>query len=257
MIRGSGTFDYVVCVPDSPMSSGPWHAQTRVVAERTGIDSRDARLVGHSPSMELLDAEPLSDAAREAASRARPPALIQLPRVPLSRITLEATDRTNATVRRFSFHVDRAFTSEWKPGDTVNIRKGGDGSLALSVVRGGTLIAAIGAVSQVPLGTEVQVRVPWNLVDEAEAVFRRHAPDYLQLPDIPLEVRVGSECWIGHGGGQIGGYEFFLVRGFLRDTPGVDHCMALWRMGACSGLAARMSAILIELLPCETQGWLT
>ena len=64
------------------------------------------------------------------------------------------------------------------PRDTLFMARNSCGGLALSMVRDGQLVAAVGAISDVPLGDLIRVRIPADVIEEAERVYRRHDPEF-------------------------------------------------------------------------------
>jgi hypothetical protein len=92
MIPPSGTFDYLVIVPEarSARSEGGFEcrAETRCPVVRTGSNLEDSRLVGISPQVRVTDAGPPSETGL------RPPWSLRK----RSRITLVATAQDQASV---------------------------------------------------------------------------------------------------------------------------------------------------------------
>ena len=230
-----GTFGYVAIVPDH---SGDTEFECRGdLRERifvTGDDLRDSRLVGTAPLIRVTDAGLTPDAGPRR------------PWVMRSRITLRASGRRQATVAEVSFHVDKALTSSMRMGDEMHLVRTPCGGLGLSIIRGGELVVAAGAVTAVPLGQRVRARIPMELLASAEAVFRKLDPDF-EFPERPLEVSVSSSRSILHGGRRtIQDYQVFVAHGFLDGIPGTDECGAIYRQGHCPDVAAHASAMLMD-----------
>lgn len=218
----SGTFDYAFIVPDGPRG-GSRRIEGTLREPPQGVQDR---LIGHAP---LLHAE---EYQREAW---------QL----FSRITLTPRDR-KATARSFSFSVDRELIAMLRSGDALHISRTPCAGLGLSVLRDGQLLAAAGAVSAVPLGPEVSVNYPGDLVRQAEAVFRMRDPGY-HMSDSPVELRVGAVTRIVHGGRPtIGDYEILVRHGFLWGIPGTDESVSIERRRACPDTAAHHTAELLR-----------
>jgi hypothetical protein len=242
-IPRSGTFNYAGIVPDGHVqSSGRWQMRDASGAESSSrVDSlvRD-RLVGLQPSLEIADAGVIPDV------RVSPYTGNVRPKVLLSRLTLRAGSRDRATVTAFSFCVDQAFTRSWRGGDVLHVARTGCGGIGVSVVRGDRLIAAIGAVTAVPHGGLVSVRIPTEVIREAESVFSRMDPRF-EFPELPIEVQVESERRVLYRGRpRIGSYEVFVEHGFYPGTPGTSECVALSLVGSCPETAAVCSAQLLE-----------
>jgi hypothetical protein len=231
----SGTFDYVAIVPersgDSEFECGG-DVRERIVT--TGDDLRDCRLVGVAPLIRVTDAGLTPDAGPRR------------PWVMRSRITLTASGRRQATVAEVSFHVDQALTSSMRMGDEIHLARTACGGLGLSVIRGGELVVAAGAVTAVPLGRRVRARIPMDLIARAKAVFRELDPDF-EFSEQPLEVSVsGSPSILNRGRRTVEEYQIFVVHGFLRGIPGTDECGAIFHQGQCPDVAAHASAMLMD-----------
>jgi hypothetical protein len=235
-----GTFRYVAVVPDNfPDNSAPWVAALREVVERTGNELLDARLVGYSPRVEISDAGITPDSLLRPGQRARP-------RVLRSQIRLAAAERKGATASAVSFHVDGSLISALRPRDELHMSRTSCGGLGLSIVRNGQLIAGVGALTAVPLGNDVRVSVPEDLITDAEAVFRRRDPQF-QFPELPIELSIGGcRHVVFRGWIHLEGYEVFMEHGFYRGIPGRNECLAISLNGACSVTAANASAQLLD-----------
>jgi len=248
LILRCGTFQYVAIVPDNFSDAAPWVASTWAPIEFTGSDRSDARLVGHSPRVEISEAGLAPDTPLGAGQRA-------LPKVLRSLITLRAAERKYATVSTASFHVDRSVTSRLRPGDELYMERTGCGGLGLSIIRNGQLIVGVGALAGMPLGNDVRVRLPGDLIAHAEAVFKQRDPEF-QLPELPVEVSVGDQRYLRFRGWiQFEGYEVFVEHGFFRGIPGRDECLAISLKGGCSVTAANASAELLDFGGCGLIRW--
>jgi len=224
-------------------SSGRWQLRDESGANSsTGGDSLfHDRLVGLQPSLEITDVGLTPD------GRVSPHTGNVRPKVLLSRLTLRADSRDRATIAAFSFCVDQALTRSWQGGDVLHLARTGCGGLGLSVVRGDRLITAIGAVTAVPHGGLVTVRIPQEAIREAESVFRRVDPQF-EFPALPIEIQVESTRRVLYRGRpRIGSYEVFIEHGFLESgDPGTSECLALSLIGSCPETAAICSAQLLE-----------
>ena len=216
-----GTFDYVFDIAGDLRGSA---IKGRV---REPIERGARRLVGHAP---LLSA---ADYHRE-------------PWQLYTRLTLTASDRSNALVGHASFSVDRCLADMLRPSDVLNVSRTACGGLGLSVLRGGSLIAAAGALTAVPLGPHAFARVPRDLVDEAENIFRSRDTRY-RMRDSPVEISLLGETSILHAGRpQMGPFEVIVRHGFLDGVPGTDVSASIERRGVCPDTAAHTSAQLLE-----------
>ena len=180
MISPSGTFDYLVFVPEARNEGGfECRAETRGPVVRKGSDLADARLVGISPQVRVTDAGPQSDPGH------RPPWSLRK----RSRITLVATEQDQASIAQASFYIDKALTDCAKAGDQMHLSRDAGCSLGFSLIRGGNLLAAAGALTAVPLGKGVDVRIPRDLISTVESVFQKRDPDY-ELIEQPVEIKI-------------------------------------------------------------------
>lgn len=239
-IPRAGTFDYVAVVPESGRDQALWDVQIRVPIELTGDDHTDARLVGRAPTLEISDAGMTPDVRVSAITG------IVGPRVLRSRLTLRATTRQYATIAECSFHVDRVLTSRLLPSDQLFMARTGCGGLALSIVRGGQLVAAAGALSAVPLGENVRVSIPFEAGQAAERAFQEHDPTF-ELHEWPVEIRVGEHKLIRYSARpRLDMYDVYLAHGFFLDTPGTSECLAISLRGAIPDTAAIASAQLMD-----------
>jgi len=231
----SGTFDYVLTVPERIGDNGfECRAAVRKAIVRTGDRLFDSRLVGTAPLVRVIDAGVTPDASP------------QRPAVMRSRITLAAANRQQATLSEASFHVDKALTSSMIPGDEVHLARTSCGGLGLSVLRGGELVVAVGAVTAVPLGPKVRATIPGDLIADATAVFQHRDPGF-RFREWPVEVRVSSSRAIAYGGlRRIEDHSVSLVHGFLTGVPGTNECGAIYHTGACPDAAAAASAMLMD-----------
>jgi len=164
-----------------------------------------------------------------------------------SRLTLRTSHAALGSVRSTSFCVDRGVIAALRPGDRLYMAYTPCGGLALSAVREGGLVVAIGAVTSVPLGDNVHARRALDLLSEAEAILRRCDSSF-EFREVPIELTIGDATLLLPGGSaQAQDYEVWIQHGFLRGTPGVDECVAVSRKGLCSDVAARLSAVLLRV----------
>jgi len=235
LIPPCGTFDYVAIVPDPEDRPGPWPVRLRAPVELSGDSLADSRLVGIAPRLQITDAG--VSFGRTGLMR---------PKVLRTQFALIASERDRATVSAASFHVDKALISALRPRDVLNMTRTYCGGLGMSVIRDGELVVAVGAVTAVPLGNNVEAQIPSDLVDKAEAVFKKRDPDF-ELTELPVEVRVGDQGRVLYvGTRQLEQYQVWVAHGFYPGIPGVDECLALSLIGKCSVSAANASAMLLD-----------
>lgn len=165
-----------------------------------------------------------------------------------SRITLTAAGDPHALLPEIAFHVDKGLMTRLVPGDTIHLVGTDCGGLGLSIVRAGELIVAVGAVTHVPLGRDVQAHVPFDVISRAEEVVRERDPGF-EFPELPIEISVnGARRMLFAGYRTLGEYAIFARHGFFIGVPGTDVCASICRKGACSPQAAQASAMLLDRL---------
>lgn len=198
------------------------------------------RLVGLSPTLELSDAGVTPGVFRS------PHTAIVRPKVLLSRLTLRAASRKRARLAAFSFCVDQGLVRSWQSGDELNITRTGTGSLGLSTLRDGRLVAAVGEVTAVALGVGVAIRTPGEIMHAAEDVVRQYDPEF-RFSEWPIEFHIGQERRLLYGGRPtIGDYEIWVEHGATMALSGVAECAAISHHALCPATAAVCSAQLLE-----------
>jgi hypothetical protein len=247
-MASAGTFDYVAVVGGAVQRLlGKWKAELRDVVEERGDRSFDDRLVGRSPSLSITDAGPTPNPGWNGG--------VWLPDVLRSRITLTASERKGATLAAASFYVDKGLTSRVQQGDALHLRRTHSAGLGISIVRGGMLLAAAGAITGLPLGTDVEARCPRDSIEAAQEIFRKTDPSFWFL-ETPTEVRVARERrLIYRGHSRLGAYDLFAIHGDLLNFPGTDACLAIWRRKVFSESAATSTAQLLDGKAIELVHW--
>ena len=235
MMPPCGGFDYVARLAD-PTATGGFtsRASVRVPVPATGDKLTENRLVGLEPTFSIEDAglEPNPGPVRPFVLR--------------SRLTFTALSSRRATTKSACLHVDKALTSRLRAGDLVHVARSSNGGVGLSVIRSDILIVAVGAVTNVPLGTGVSVAVPWDLVERTEAIFAERSPGF-SFREWPLELRVGSETVIQfEGKATLGRYEADIVHAARRGIPGESECAAIYLAELFPYAVIHASAILIN-----------
>lgn len=220
-IHVAGTFAYVFDVTE------PLERARRLTGRlRESLRAGERRLVGHAPVLEATEYQ------RE-------------PWQLYARITLGASDE-QATVRQVSFSVERGVVRVLQRGDVLHLGRTHSGGVGLSIIRDDYLVAAAGAITSVPLGSDIVARCPGDLAKQAEAIFRTRDPQY-NLRDCPLELSIAGQTRILHAGrGVIGSYDVLVRHGFLWGLPGSDVCASIERRGVCPDTAAHTSAQLLD-----------
>lgn len=232
----AGTFDYFLTVPKRIGDGGfSGRAVVREPFDLCGDDLADCRLVGVAPVVDVTDAGLTPDASP------------QRPWVARSRITLTASTRRQASVAAASFHIDKALTSCMREGDVLHLSRTSCAGLGLSVLRDGTLVVAVGAVTSVPLGSQIVATIPSDLIAQAKAAFHNGDPTF-ELAEWPLDITInGTRNILGAGRRTVGPYRVFVVHGYVANMPpGTDACAAIFRRDVCPDVAADASAMLMD-----------
>jgi len=208
------------------------------------IDPEGGRcLVGPSPNLMIEDAGP------------PPYASGPNPHVPRSRLTLTASGQDLADASAVSFYIDKRLALLIHPRDTLNITRDGTGRWGLSLIREGELVFAAGAITAVPLGERVKTKIPYDLIQAAEALFKKQ-DEAFEFYEYPIEVTVGSEQRIFYGGRRlVGGYHVSLMHGFRIGELGENACGALLSVGACHVSAAFFAERLLDYSSYEISRW--
>lgn len=165
-----------------------------------------------------------------------------------SRFLLTATRRDGASVSSAAFHVDRGLVRHLRAGDTLHLKRTYGAGLGLSVLRDGRLVVAVGAVTCVQLGDDITATLPWELLEQAEAVLKARYPAF-RFREKPIEIAVASHppMLLAIYNGTIGPYRVFIRHGFLLNIPGDSELAAISRVGLCADVAAQCAAMLLAL----------
>ncbi len=244
MMPPAGTFDYVTTIPEKPAGSlCEWEVRLRSPVKQTGSDVSDRRLVGYAPRLRITDAGLTPDPGPRRPSVMR------------SQITLTAPGPQNATVSAMSFHVDRDLISLLEPGDDLHMSRTKCAGLGLSILRGGKLLAAVGAVTAVPLGDDFQAYLPFRLLEKASAVFAKADPEF-EFGEMPIEFAHQKQRRIlFHQSCQLGQYAVFMWHGFLPGMPGTNESAAICQAPRQVPAFASLSAQLLEADPAKLTRW--
>jgi hypothetical protein len=169
-------FDYVATVPSGGRSTpGPWPGSRRDGGGREA-------LLGPSPLVEVDDLVPGPDVPLNPRNRHRPRPGLQ------TRIRLSADGRTASVT------VHRRLAECLRPGDRLHVARGQGGGPAVSVVRDGVLLAAVGDIAGLRIfGAGVSVEIPWDLVRQAQDVFHQQNGRFRLLIDpLPVVLKAGG-----------------------------------------------------------------
>lgn len=196
--------------------------------------ARTTRLVGLNPQLHVSDAG------------ATPNPSPRNPATQRSCLRLTASGTQYASVADVCFFLDRGVISALHPGDLLHMVRTGCGGTGVSAIRSDQLIFAVGAITAVPLGRDFQAQVPYDLVQQAEAVFRKRASRF-QFAEYPVEIRALHELQIMYRGRmKLGPFEVWVLHGRYFGIPGSDECVSVVRTGACPAVDANSSALFLD-----------
>lgn len=156
---------------------------------------------------------------------------------------LEASDPSGATLRRAAYVVGDAVLLIAQAKDSLNLKCTATGDLALSVVRGGQLVLALGAVAEVPLGEHLS------------------ATNRFEGDEVWLEVTTPRQdsCRLREReSGRVDGYDVYLERActWHRDTDGDSECGSIVQTAHSKAVnAAIRGAVLLGGVRTDVPKW--
>jgi hypothetical protein len=231
----AGTFHYVTTIPtETGPDSFPWPMQMFQGFEPIGESLHNDQLVGYSPLLEMSDAGSIPDPAERRTMMV------------LSRLTLRASTRANASCCAASFHIDRELTILWQPGDVLHLHHTCMWGTGLSLLRNDELVFAVGAMG-LPFGKSIRVRYPEDTLDQ----IKRYHRDRSNIPGkhpllIPVEIHHGNEMRSTLGGiVKLGEYEIWVHGGTDLSYPSGDTFIAVSAKGLCEFAPAVATAMLL------------
>jgi hypothetical protein len=231
------TFEYAVAVPtDNGQGSFPWPMQMTENVEPRGDSLFDDRLVGYAPLLQISEGEEIPDPTGLRTT------------VRQSRLTLRASSRKNASVLAVSYCIDRELTRLLQPGDLLYLSHSCMWGTGVSLLRKGQLVFAVGAILGLPLGKDILVKMPDDVVDQIE---RFHSVPYEMRRKkpllIPIEFHVGNEMRSILGGKiELGQYEIWLQEGTDYSYPSGDTFAAISTKGLCESIPTIVSTMLLN-----------
>lgn len=230
----SATFHYVTKIPLGVAQASPWQMKSVESFKPSGDSLLDCRLVGWEPLLFVNDAG------------MTPSPSVSRPSVWRSELRFVATDTEYAAQSTVSYFVDKALIHAMRQGDVFHIARTECGGFGASAIRQGKLIFAVGQVTAVPLGSEISVKTPYDLLDRAERIFRQRDPKF-EFADYPVEVCIGGSRKIWYGGlAEIGGYHIWVEHGFIPGMPpGTPESVSITLDQVCDWVAGSASAQLL------------
>ena len=240
----SDTFKYFAIIPaDMEEPWVRWPLQLGETIKRSGDALFDFRLVGYSPLLRIADGGTIPDPTGLRTTMTR------------SRLTLSASSRENATHSDVSFYVDRELTLLFKPGDVLHLSHSSGWGTGLSLLRNNQLVFAVGAILSVPLGNNVQAKLPGDVMDQIKRYSNNRHPDTKHLY-IPLEIHVGDQMRsLFRGTVELGDHQIWVERGNDFSHPMFEECAAISVKGACESMPAVASAKLLGGPNMEFNEW--
>ena len=163
------------------------------------------------------------------------------------RLVLVASEESNASVRNASFRIGNAVPLAAAPGDRLYVVRTGSGGIGLSLLRDKQLVLAIGAVTAVPLGNNMQVMKN-----------RKGNYPFVDLKDTWLEFQVRNEQLKlrDRSVTDIGNYQIYVEACWENGIPGVDECVSVSVANNPSvNLASLRSAILLRSSDLKLTRW--
>ena len=207
-----GTFRYAGVIPANPAAG--WYLENQ-----ESIDTEDRgplfvnRLVGLSPKVKISGGW----------------------------VTLTASGRRRSQAASIAFQLGSGFTQWFQSNDILNVVRTATADIGVSLLRAGNLIAAAGAVTQVPLGEAISVHGGSNpdLRDHAFGLFSRAVDTWLDISfgSQTLRLRAGPEIIIGD-------YSVSVLHCFRFGIPGKYESVAISRVGTGHESSVRASEYL-------------
>ena len=222
----SATFQYVTTVPEEGTGASPWTMESRELFKSTDSQFDQTRLVGWKPLLYI------NDAGMPPNPSPSTPAVLR------SELRLVATDKKYASQESASYFFDKALFNFLRPGDVFHMVQT-DCGFGASAIRQGKLLFAVGQVTAVPLGSGIAARVPIDLLQDAQEVFRRRAPQF-KFPELPIELRSGDRSHILYRGtAQVDGYRVKIERCIETCDGASSECASISLDRACDGCCQR------------------
>lgn len=245
-LSASGTFDYVVKVRvENGPDSFPWLLELGEQIEPRGNAIWDDRLVGYSPLLRISDGGVIADSFGLRDE------------VHLSRFTLSAMNRKNASAREVWFHVDRKLTLLIEAEDELRLTHSCMWGTGLTLLRREKLVFAVGAINGQKLGSGIRIQHPENARERIQRFERVPHEDRRKQPLLlPLEIYVGEEMRsIYAGREEMGNYGIWVEGGTDYSFPSGDAYAAIWAKGLCDEWCAIASAMMLRRPGMVTVGW--
>lgn len=125
-------------------------------------------------------------------------------------------------------------------------------------------MAAAGAITAVPLGNGIEVRIPEDLISAAESVFQKRDQDF-EFPELPVEIKIEglrerygeslshnlpnplSDAFISYGGIAImGDYTVIVRHGRFQIEDGPSESVSICDKQMLTHAAGEFTAMLLD-----------
>ena len=212
-----GTFHYAGVVPEQQASPGLSHWTCE---DRSGAAVRSAHETPASWKFWRRRVHPAGGLERLRDNRLV--GLQPLARISGGQLILEASSRDRAQVRLVTVELDRALLESLGAGDRIELVRTDTADIGVSLLRGGDLLWAAGAVTTVPLGPMLQAH---------NGPTGSFASDEWPRKDTWVEVSANGQTSRLRDGEEvtIGEYRVTLARSFKDGIPGAYENAAISR----------------------------
>ena len=164
------------------------------------------------------------------------------------RLVIVAGQRSHSGLRNFSFDIGDAVPLSARAGDQLFLVRTGSGGIALSVLRENRLVLAIGAVTAVPLGSDIDI-----LKGPRGAGIFNNPPT-----DPRLDFSVAGETMVMRDRGltTLADYQIYVERSWEDGIPGIDECVSISRINSHQiDIASLRSAVLLGRRETKMTNW--
>jgi hypothetical protein len=251
-----GTFVYRTVLPaDLGDRRGPWACELNEPVKELPehLPLHDSLFFKNKPSLwtnRLVGYSPVMRASDAGSIRNGPPVRLEhgalRPEVALSRIDLVASGPAHAECESFTFWVDRGLLQSLRPRDVLITARSRSASLGLALFRDDRLLLAAGAVTEVPLGSEVSARYPFGAITEGRNAFRAFDPKF-EFAELPVEITVNGKTAIRYRSmSWEGPYDVWMDHGFHAGVPSDGECIAISLRGSAPVGVALSTARLLD-----------
>ena len=164
------------------------------------------------------------------------------------RLVLVAGEQLHSRLRNFSFAIGDAVPLSARPGDQLYVVRTGSGGIGLSLLRENRLVLAIGAVTAVPLGVNIEV----SIGPRSGKILPNPATD----PRLDFSIDGETMVLRERGLTRIGDYQVYIEHSWEDGIPGTDECVSISRGGDQRiDVASMRSAILLARGEMKMTDW--